>query len=440
MTVQQGMDSARVRQVRDQLYREADRLGDLLARGDASAGVLQDNWGGEDGQQLLARWRGDAARRVGAALAMVSTAAEDLGRQADEQDAASGEPGSAGPTGPGAPPGGAAQDGDGRGRGVDAPGSGHRGYDFTGRDENAFGVLANKDSEGNTHSYDPLTGKTWQEAADGTWKRSQDPTGHRSETSVDATKGEDGWESSHESSRGSGGGRREYGESWSNERSFDEHPMQDVKKVLDTVQSEPLVEQELWNHEASAALGRGQIGDEQTGASGEFLSAGAATDGRAGVDATRGAYVEAAAEAGVYLAKGEAHWSGDQGTSAQGQAYLGAEALATGGAFLGPGGAEVAAGLEAFAGGKVEGGVSQDLGVADVGVSGELSYGIGAHADASAEFSVDKVGVSFDVGLTLGVGGGVEFDVSISPKELLGGLQDAGGAVSEGLSWINPFD
>ena len=68
-----------------------------------------------------------------------------------------------------------------------------------------------------------------------------------------------------------------------------------------------------------------------------------------------------------------------------------------------------------FAGGKAEAEVSQDLGPVDVGVGGEISYGIGAHAEADAEISSDNIGVSVDVGATLGIGGGIKFDIGFDP-------------------------
>ena len=49
---------------------------------------------------------------------------------------------------------------------------------------------------------------------------------------------------------------------------------------------------------------------------------------------------------------------------------------------------------------------------------------------------MDKVGVSFDVGATLGVGGSLSFDVSVSPNEIVDGLADAGEAIAD--SKLNP--
>lgn len=310
------------------------------------------------------------------------------------------------------------------------------GYDILGRDQASWGVRTNTDEEGNKHHYDPITGKTWQEDAEGRWLNSQGPLGHEMRSHTDINERGDGWETAHESTRGEGGGYREWGESWSNERSFDDNRWQDVQGVLDNVQSEPIVEQGLWDGQVGDQVARGEVGNDQVGASGEFLSYNAESQGSMGIDATRGAYVDASAEAGLYVARGEAHWANDHGTSAQAEGYIGAQGEATAGAQIGPGGARVEAGLEAFAGGRIEGGVSQDLGPASVGASGSLSYGIGAHAEGSAEFSADRVGVSFDVGATLGVGASISLDLSVSPNEIIDGLSDVGESLAE--SPFNP--
>ncbi|HIZ99781.1 MAG TPA: hypothetical protein H9805_14545, partial [Candidatus Janibacter merdipullorum] len=91
MAVQQGMDSVRIREIADKLDGEAVRLGDVLTRGNSSASILEANWGGEDGQKLLLTWRTDASKQITSATELLRTAVEDLERNADEQDDASGE-------------------------------------------------------------------------------------------------------------------------------------------------------------------------------------------------------------------------------------------------------------------------------------------------------------------------------------------------------------
>lgn len=289
-------------------------------------------------------------------------------------------------------------------------------------------MRTNKDSEGNTHHYDPLTGKSWVESEDGTWEEERDRFGHTSRTDITETDHGDGHTTTRESTRGEGGGRREYGEKWESEWTDEGYEKSD-NSVLDDVQTEPLVSQDLWDESASARVWGDEWGDENLGASAEVLSANAGTTGEAGINLEDGAYVQANAEASAYLAKGEAHWQNDYGTEAQGEAYIGAEATADGQASIGPGGAKVEAGLEAFAGGKAEAGISQDIGdYGTVGAGAEVSYGVGAHANVDGEISADRIGVSVDVGATLGLGFGVNFDVSVSPTEIISDIGDAGEA------------
>lgn len=434
MTVQQGMDSSRVREIAGRLDLEVTRLDEVLAKGNTSAGLLAANWSGDDGQELLVRWRREAAKQIELATVTLRATSIRLRQQAADQDSASGETsgGGPGPDGPGGP------GGPGQEEGRPWPDGRPDGYDIFDRDSDSIGVRTNRDESGTLHHYDPLTGKTWQESPDGTWVESQDRFGNRTGTWTETTERENGWESSRSSTRGtdSDGRPNEWGDSWSTQRSFDNDTASHAQEILDNVQSEPFVEQGLWDASLHGAVGEAQAGNEQTGASAEFLAGNLASDGSMGIDATRGAYIEANAEAGAYLGRAEAHWANEHGTSAQAEGYIGAEGAANAGAQIGPAGAQVAAGAEFFAGGRVEGGVSQDLGPADVGASGSLSYGIGAHAEASAEVSMDQVGVSFDVGATLGLGASVSFDVSVSPNEIIGGLEDAGEALAD--SPINP--
>ena len=433
MSVQHGMDSGRVRQIAGQLRGEVQALTNVLGEGNASAERLREHWLGDDGQELVVRWTSDAAKQIGAATETLRALATGLERQAEDQDEASGAGGSGGPGAGGSRGTGTVGDGagqDGPRRTYDRP----SGYDIFERDPGSMGIRTNRDEHGNLHHYDPLTGRTWQEGADGTWRDSQSIFGD-THTDIRTSEHDGGWETTRESTRGTGG-RGEWGESWSHERSFDNEGLATTQAVLDNVQSEPIVEQDLWDAGVSDRVAGGHVGDDQTGASGEVLSYNAETQGSMGVDATRGAYIEAGAEAGAYLARGEAHWGNDHGTTANAEGYIGAEAEAGASGQIGPAGAQVEAGFEAFAGGSIEGGVSQDLGPADVGVSGSLSYGIGVEADVGAEVSMEEISISADIGATLGVGGSLSFDVSISPNEIVDGLADAGQALAD--SPINP--
>lgn len=426
MTVQQGMDSARIREIAGGLRAESTRIGDVQGRGTASAGVLRGAWEGDDAGVLLDRWDSEAVTRLTEAAQLLSAAADDLGRQADDQDEASGEAGGGRGTGGGTLPGG------GLPRGSDGGGSsggtfgerdeipGQDGYSITGRDRESIGVRTNRGPDGNLHHYDPLTGKRWVEDEDGRWVNESDRFGYSGlETSRTTDRG-GGWETERTSTRGEGGGRREWGEGFSHERDFDNPIGERLRDVTENVSTEPFVKDELWQSEGEAAVAQGQWGDGRNGGSAAALSAAYETAGEAGISLDRGAYVEANAEAGAYLGQVEVHGETDFGTRGAAEAYIGAEASAEASAQVGPGGAEISAGGEVFAGGRIEGGVSQDIGdVGSVGVGGSLSYGIGAEADVSAEASWDRIGFSGDVGLTLGVGAEINVDLSISPSGIV---------------------
>jgi hypothetical protein len=70
---------------------------------------------------------------------------------------------------------------------------------------------------------------------------------------------------------------------------------------------------------------------------------------------------------------------------------------------------KVGASAEAIAG-EISGKVGAKVLGTDVGVSGSLNYGVGAHANIG--FSDGKL--SLDVGATLGVGASVKLDIDVS--------------------------
>lgn len=110
-----------------------------------------------------------------------------------------------------------------------------------------------------------------------------------------------------------------------------------------------------------------------------------------------------------------AAYQNSHGTSAYAKGSVGAEANAQASASLGLDGFKAGAGVDAFAGGKLEAGGSQQIGPVDAGGSVEVSYGIGFEADADAEFTSDHVGVSLDLNATLGLGIGGEINIGFDP-------------------------
>lgn len=170
-------------------------------------------------------------------------------------------------------------------------------------------------------------------------------------------------------------------------------------------------EAELWDEQV---LGHTWGDEDGNHVSAELLG----TEGKADYElglSKEGLVASGGVAASAYVAKVSGAYSNSYGTQAEGKAYVGAEANADAGVKIGLDGAKANVGGEVFAGGKAEASVSQDLGPVDVGVGGEISYGIGAHAEADAEISSDNIGVSVDLGATLGIGGGIKFDIGFDP-------------------------
>lgn len=92
----QGMDTARVRAVAQTLRGCARAVDEVRAAGTASAGVLAEVWWGGDAEYLLRSWADLTPALVGAGTALEEASAGLL-RQADDQEAASGEGGGAAP-------------------------------------------------------------------------------------------------------------------------------------------------------------------------------------------------------------------------------------------------------------------------------------------------------------------------------------------------------
>lgn len=101
MTLTDGMDVARVRQAAAQLRAAAQRLDEVCRSGRAGLATLDEAWRGPDLASFGDRWSA-AERVVHAAAEGMRGYAEELERQADAQDSASGSPGGRGPGGPGA--------------------------------------------------------------------------------------------------------------------------------------------------------------------------------------------------------------------------------------------------------------------------------------------------------------------------------------------------
>lgn len=177
------------------------------------------------------------------------------------------------------------------------------------------------------------------------------------------------------------------------------------------------------------------------------LSAGkveAGADYSVDLDARGNLVASAGASASAYLgyAAGKAQAGNDFAhVGADSKAYVGAEVAAEASGSIGSDGVRGHLGAEAFAGAKAEVNASGTVAGATASAGAEISYGIGAHANADAELSATKVGIALDVGATLGIGGGVKFDVSVNPQEVVANvghavdeIGDAAEGIGEGIT------
>ncbi|MGW3205414.1 putative T7SS-secreted protein [Streptomyces sp. NPDC001135] len=146
-------------------------------------------------------------------------------------------------------------------------------------------------------------------------------------------------------------------------------------------------------------------------------------DGAAGASITNGR-LQAGVSGSAYLAQASANGSAEWGIAAaqaDGKAYVGAEASAN----VGVGKDGLHAGAEAFAGAKATGSVSADVGGVGAGVTGEAWAGVGASANADLGMKDGKFTIGGELGVGLGVGGKVSFDVTVDPHKMVDSVGDA---------------
>lgn len=175
----------------------------------------------------------------------------------------------------------------------------------------------------------------------------------------------------------------------------------------------------------------GKFGDGTFGGSGKIEGAalGAGAEAHAGASALG---LTAGASAEAYLAKGSAqgeiHYGDHVAVKGDASAEVGAKASAQG--SLGWSGMQGS--VEGFAGGRVEGNVSAEVAGVTAGAHGEAWAGVGA--EASGQFGMGDDGkfhVGASVGVALGIGGKVGFDLSIDPGEVVDTVQDVAGDVAD---------
>jgi uncharacterized protein YukE len=360
-----GMDPQRVRRIAEQLQQQGTRITtvseDVQRVIDQSVG----GWEGVDYQDFSGAWSGQHRLMLTSAAEGVGTMATSVLEDIAEQEIASGimpgGPGSAFP--PGAVPPGAVPPG---GSGSDDGGDGDGG---DGGDDDEGGPF--------------------------------DDTGNSSVN----------------------GGEKEKDPDSKRERDFgDEKGKPDEK---DDKRGE--TEVELAGDEWSGAVGdvegekSGEAGGGEYELTGEAHLAGAdaSYSGSATKDGLTGAV-----GAGVTLlgASGAASWAKGRGeVGVTGEGYvLGAEASAEG--SIGKKGVHAEA--EAFAGGKVGGGVSGDYAGVGGGVEGDVRYGIGAGGHVDVGMKDGKFTIGGSGMLTFGLGAKVGVEVTIDPGEISDAFRD----------------
>lgn len=411
MVLRMGADPDELDRIAGLLRADARSLDSIRERAAHAITAMSAQWSGPDSGRLLAQWHDVVGPRLGEAHQALTGCARQLHVQADEQRQASGEgggrPGGGVPSWPGLPvptlplwPGGPgsswpASPGD-------APGG-----------DSPWGVVPGVSAE-----YDPEPDWTKHDR----WTI-ENPDG--STTTSDTKTYVD-----------NEGAKREWRYTTTDDRHPDgTSPLQHEPGWRDHVDPSVTLYQQGGEHSANAL----EYGDEDGPAYVAFGSAREEHETSLKLD-KNGLAVAATGTAGVYAAYASSTTSGKFGAATYGQhttAYVGAEASGNVGGSIGKDGVKVSAGGEAFAGGKIrsDGSVSAH-GVTATG-GGELSYGIGAHADIDGSFSTHSVGVHFDVGATLGVGGGFDVGLEVDPSEALDSVRDGAGDLWDGATgWI----
>jgi hypothetical protein len=173
---------------------------------------------------------------------------------------------------------------------------------------------------------------------------------------------------------------------------------------------------------ASGELGYGKdlgvAGEADAFVGGKAGAEGTFAAGLSGVSAAVGAHAMVGAEAN---AKAEGH-AGILKGSVEGSATAGAKAGAEAKASVGPGGLSAEAGFDAMAGASAE--LKGEAGIdgATVGGGVEAKAGIGVEAHASTEIGWEDTKVDLHLAGALGIGGGVDLKVDVSPKKLASGM------------------
>ncbi|RFA07807.1 hypothetical protein B7R54_00215 [Subtercola boreus] len=365
-----GADIASLRTLAQQFDTAATRLAGLTSTLTTNVNATH-AWQGPDAEGFRSDWNGTYTSTLKAAIRALSAGSADLLRNADEQNTASTDGvGGAGGSGSGGPGGTGSGSTPGTG-----PGSGTPSVTLPG----GIHITPDKVTWGTTG---PIKGDG---AAGGGSLYIQNGEGH---ANAGTTYGPNG-ATDHSATAGWGWGVG--GEAHGNFRSGD-------------------------------IVGSGSV-DEFYGVKGDSgAHAGVTKDGQYYANADASGMVGAEANA-----TGDVKLNEFSSLGGNVNALAGAAVDANAGGTIGPQGAGVNAGGEAFAGAKVGadgtitvGGISEKVGY-------EVSTGIGAHANVDADVTWDKVQLGWDAGVTFGIGGGFSQELSFSPKDIVKNVGDVFG-------------
>jgi uncharacterized protein YukE len=466
MSVKQGMAIGAIRESARELSRHAGDMDSLVTQATRSITTLQAAWQGDDFVSFKDSWDRTSKASLSSIADLLRSLSKDLTEEADAQQKTSDDyvggtsTGSGdGTTGGGNPSSGGGDFGDDKKKDFEPPPiDGEHGKDApanpyapgTTRTTDPDGTERITDKHGNEWTVGP-DGNPVQVAKDG---KPLDPK--------DQVSNPNGY--SHEEGKKGPGHYTENSRSWKDPLDWrsagrgythessttPDNPYTRWKADPDSAWNDPRAEKV---RDVNDRIGQhvdvsGKVGPLWDGSTGEKVDATAWED-RWGSEENyvevKAGHAEASADAGYEIGPGgvsgtvglgagayalsangkfqTGSW-GPASASGEGRVFVGGEARAEGTASIGPGGAKLGVGAEAFVGGKAEGEVTGKLGPAEATVGGEISYGVGAHFEADAEFSADKIGVKLDIGATLGIGGGLKVDFSVNPKDLLPDLPD----------------
>lgn len=164
-----------------------------------------------------------------------------------------------------------------------------------------------------------------------------------------------------------------------------------------------------WSGSSGPASGQIEAGIGATGSASASAKAGlSGIDAEASAHGFAGGRVDASGRIGNDFAN----------INAGGSGMVGVEGSAGAGIHAGLDGVSEHAELDAFAGAKAEGQVGGQLSGVSATAQGGVWAGVGAHASVDAHVSLDDVHFHPDIGIALGLGGHVSFDVDIKPTKI----------------------